>query len=54
MMKMPNPDGFCFGYNINKKQPMFVSPTELINQTVLSDYKGIVLLALLGLLLLMG
>ena len=40
MMKMPNPDGFCFGYNINKKQPMFVSPTELINQTVLSDYKG--------------
>ena len=40
MMKMPNPGGFCFGYNINKKQPMFVSPTELINQTVLSDYKG--------------
>ena len=40
MMKMPNPDGFCFGYNINKKQPMFVSQTELINQTVLSDYKG--------------
>ncbi len=40
MMKMPNSDGFCFGYNINKKQPMFVSPTELINQTVLSDYKG--------------
>lgn len=40
MMKMPNPDGFYFGYNINKKQPMFVSPTELINQTVLSDYKG--------------
>ena len=40
MMNMPNPDGFCFGYNINKKQPMFVSPTELINQTVLSDYKG--------------
>ena len=40
MMKMPNPDGLCFGYNINKKQPMFVSPTELINQTVLSDYKG--------------
>ena len=40
MMKMPNPDGFCFGYNINKKQPMFVSPTELINQTVLSDCKG--------------
>ena len=40
MTKMHNPDGFCFGYNINKKQPMFVSPTELINQTVLSDYKG--------------
>ena len=40
MIKMLNPDGFCFGYNINKKQPMFVSPTELINQTVLSDYKG--------------
>lgn len=40
MMKMSNPNGFCFGYNINKKQPMFVSPTELINQTVLPDYKG--------------
>lgn len=40
MMKMSNPSGFCFGYNINKKQPMFVSPTELINQTVLADYKG--------------
>lgn len=40
MMKMPNPEGFCFGYNINKKQPMLVSPTELINQTVLPDYKG--------------
>lgn len=40
MMKMTNPVGFCFGYNINKKQPMFVSPSELINQTVLADYKG--------------
>jgi len=40
MMRMPNPVGFCFGYNINKKQPMLVSPTELINQTVLPDYKG--------------
>lgn len=40
MMKMSNPDGFCFGYSINKKTPMLVSPTELINQTILADYKG--------------
>ncbi len=40
MMKLSNPVGFCFGYNINKRQPMFISPTEIINQTVLPDYKG--------------
>lgn len=40
MREMANPKGFCFGYNINKKLSMLVSPTELINQTILSDFKG--------------
>ena len=37
---MKNEEGFCFGYNVNKKQMMLLSPTELINQTVLNTYKG--------------
>ncbi len=40
MMALPDPVGFCFGYNINKREPQFVSPSELINQTILPDYKG--------------
>lgn len=40
MKQMDDPKGFCFGYNVNKKVPMLVSPSELINQTVLTDYKG--------------
>lgn len=40
MMEMNDPKGICFGYNVNKKVPMLVSPTELINQTILSNYKG--------------
>ena len=40
MMAMSDPKGFCFGYNRSKGLPMLVSPTELINQLVLNDYKG--------------
>lgn len=40
MKQMDDPKGFCFGYNSNEKVPMLVSPSELINQTVLTDYKG--------------
>lgn len=40
MMKMGDPQGFCFGFNNSKKVPMLLSPTELINQIVLNDYKG--------------
>ncbi|MCM1051218.1 MAG: hypothetical protein NC349_04585 [Paenibacillus sp.] len=40
MKQMQSPEGFCFGYSVNKKMPMLVSPTELINQTIISDYKG--------------
>ena len=40
MMSMSDPKGFCFGFNNSKKLPMLLSPTELINQIVLNDYKG--------------
>lgn len=54
MMKISNPKGFCFGYNINKKQPMLLSPTELINQTVLSDYKGSSITSFVGIVAVNG
>ena len=37
---MKNPQGFCFGYNIGKKEILFVSPSDLILQNILPDYKA--------------
>ena len=40
MKAMKNPQGFCFGYNISKKEILFVSPSDLILQNILPDYKA--------------
>ncbi|WP_300698855.1 hypothetical protein [Bacteroides sp.] len=40
MKSMKNPQGFCFGYNIGKKEILFVSPSDLILQNILPDYKA--------------
>ena len=40
MKAMKNPQGFCFGYNIGKKEILFVSPSDLILQNILPDYKA--------------
>ena len=40
MQAMSDPKGFCFGYDRSKGLPLLISPTELINQNVLNDYKG--------------
>lgn len=35
-----NDDGFCFGYDTNNGDNMLVSPTALITENILSDFKG--------------
>lgn len=40
MKAMKDPQGFCFGYNISKKEILFVSPSDLILQNILPDYKA--------------
>lgn len=40
MKAMEAPKGFCFGYNINKEEILFVSPSDLILQNILPDYKA--------------
>ncbi len=37
---MKDEEGLCFGYDTNKKQMLLLSPTELINKTVLTTFKG--------------
>ena len=37
---MKSPKGFCFGYNVNENEVVFVSPSDLILQNILPDYKA--------------